>query len=239
MAGRIWGCSNKHNRHPEEPRAYSSRVPGAMQRVALAKRCFAEPGPHKTPVLVTAPALQRTAPQGLRAALRPGHENRSRDCECMPIPVPKTSLILLVSCPMRERFLEAILQRTERELAGPGRPGTVDGLVAGGALGGAAPSLGRARCLAARGGYVNPASKGAHWCPGASHRSIASRGSRGTGKPRTHCAARMRECGCLNLQIRIVSECRNSASYAGLTRVSITLRKDSCEEDGLPGQARQ
>src|SRR3954469_8493682 len=30
----------------------------------------------------------------------------------------------------------------------------------GGALGGAAPSLGRARCLAARGGYVNPASKG-------------------------------------------------------------------------------
>ena len=29
---------------------------------------------------------------------------------------------------MRSRFLEAILQRTERELAGPGRPGTVDGL---------------------------------------------------------------------------------------------------------------
>ena len=31
---------------------------------------------------------------------------------------------------MRGRFLEAILQRTERELAGPGRPGAVDGLVA-------------------------------------------------------------------------------------------------------------
>src|SRR5882672_12853841 len=43
------------------------------------------------------------------------------------------------------RLLEAILQRTERKLAGPGRPGTADGLVAGGALGGAAPSLGRAR----------------------------------------------------------------------------------------------
>jgi hypothetical protein len=28
------------------------------------------------------------------------------------------------------RFLEAILQRTERKLAGPGRPGTVDRLVA-------------------------------------------------------------------------------------------------------------
>src|SRR3954469_10116639 len=46
----------------------------------------------------------------------------------------------------------------------------------GGALGGAAPSLGRARCLAARGGYVNPASRGARWCPGASHRSISSLG---------------------------------------------------------------
>ncbi len=45
------------------------------------------------------------------------------------------------------RFLEAILQRTERKLAGPGRPGTVDELVAkGGAPGGAAPYVtGRAR----------------------------------------------------------------------------------------------
>jgi hypothetical protein len=84
---------------------------------------------------------------------------RSRHCECIPIPVLKASLILLASWPMSERFLEAILQRTERKLAGPGRPGPVDGLVAGGAPGGAAPSLGRARCLAARGGYVNPASR--------------------------------------------------------------------------------
>ena len=97
------------------------------------------------------------------------------------------------------RFLEAILEWTERELAGPGRPGSVDGLVAGGASGGAAPSLGRARCLAARGGYVNPASGGATSLhPGASRRSIPSRGSRGTGKPRTHCAARTRMFGCLN-----------------------------------------
>src|SRR4051794_30793385 len=59
---------------------------------------------------------------------------------------------------MRGRFLEAILQRTERKLAGSGRPALVDSPVVGGALGGAAPSLGRARCLAVRGGYVNPAS---------------------------------------------------------------------------------
>jgi hypothetical protein len=45
-----------------------------MQRVALAKRCFAEPGPYQAPVFATAPALQRTAPQVLRAAPRPGHK---------------------------------------------------------------------------------------------------------------------------------------------------------------------
>src|ERR1700712_405111 len=46
------------------------------------------------------------------------------------IPVPKTSLILRVSCSMKGRFLGAILHWTERKLAGPGRPGTVDRLVA-------------------------------------------------------------------------------------------------------------
>jgi hypothetical protein len=146
---------------------------------------------------------------------------RSRTCECIPIPVPKTSLILLVSCPVRGRFLEAILQRTERKLAGPGRPGTVDGLVAGGALGGAAPSLGRARCLAARGGYVNPASKGAHWCPGASHRSIPSRGSRGTGKTRTQCAARTQNLGCLKFELGVMSV---SAQHSQLSSPGLTGR---------------
>jgi hypothetical protein len=86
---------------------------------------------------------------------------RSRTCECIPIPVAKTSLILLVSCPVRGCFLEAILQRAERKLAGPGRPGTVDGLVAGGALGGAAPCLGRAR-LPCRARWVHRPSQG---CP--------------------------------------------------------------------------
>ena len=87
--------------------------------------------------------------------------HRSQTCECIPIPVPETSLILLPSCPTRERFLEAILQRTERKLAGPGRPGTVDGLVAGGALGGAAPCLGRAR-LPCRARWAHPPPQG---CP--------------------------------------------------------------------------
>jgi hypothetical protein len=77
------------------------------------------------------------------------------------IPVPRTCLILLASCPTRGRFLEAILQRAERKLAGPGRPGTVDGLMAGGALGGAAPSLGRAR-LPCRARWVHPPPQG---CP--------------------------------------------------------------------------
>jgi hypothetical protein len=65
-------------------------------------------------------------------------------------------------------------------------------------------ALGARGSLAARGGYVNPASRGARWCPGASHRSIPSRSSReGNSKPRTHCAARMRKCGCLKLWIGI------------------------------------
>ena len=37
--------------------------------------------------------------------------------------------MMTVSCPTRGRFLEATLERAERELAGPGRPGTVDRLV--------------------------------------------------------------------------------------------------------------
>src|SRR3954447_18694847 len=55
--------------------------------------------------------------------------------------------IYSVSYPTRGHFLEAVLQRTERELAAPGRLGTVDRLVAkGGAPGGAAPYVtGRAR----------------------------------------------------------------------------------------------
>ena len=43
-----------------------------MQR---SSRCFAEPGPYQSPAFETAPALQRTASQELRAALRPGHES--------------------------------------------------------------------------------------------------------------------------------------------------------------------
>jgi hypothetical protein len=60
---------------------------------------------------------------------------------------------------MRGRFLEAIPKRTERKLAAPGRPGTVDGLVAK-VERREAPrlALGARGCLAARGGYVNPAS---------------------------------------------------------------------------------
>src|SRR3954447_10500721 len=37
-------------------------------------------------------------------------------------------------------------------------------------------SLGARGSLAARGGYVNPASKGTRWCPGASRRSTPSLG---------------------------------------------------------------
>ena len=87
-------------------------------------------------------------------------------------------------------------------------------------------ALGARGCLAARGGFT-PRLKGAHWCPGASHRSIASRGSRGT--LQTSDALR-----CENAEVWLFEiadqklkgdAAAYSASYAGLTRVSITLRK--------------
>jgi hypothetical protein len=120
------------------------------------------------------------------------------------IPVPKTSLILIMSCPMRGRFLEAILKWAER--AGTGKPGPADRLVAK-VERREAPrptSLGARGRLAARGGYVNPASEGATLLhPGASRRSTpAGAVRRRTGKARTHCAARMRALGCLNPWIR-------------------------------------
>jgi len=98
---------------------------------------------------------------------------RSRTCECIPIPVLKTSLILLASCPMRGRFLEAILQRTERKLAEPGRPGTVDRLVAKVER----REVPRPTSLGARGalprevGTLILPPRVPAWCPGASRRS--------------------------------------------------------------------
>jgi hypothetical protein len=82
---------------------------------------------------------------------------------------------------MRGRFLEAILYRTERELAGPGPPERLIGWWQGGAPGGAASYVtGRARlALSAARGEALLRLRGvplAH--PGASRRSTPSRGYR-------------------------------------------------------------
>ena len=158
----------------------------------------------------------------------------------------KTSLILLASCPARGRFLEATLRQTERELAGPGRPGMVDEAGDdGGAPGGAAPYvIGRARLAlsAARGGYVIPASKGcvAH-TPGASRRSTPlAQVARGTSKPRTHRAASMQKLGCLKCVHEIYLRARATLRVIrGLDPRIHPSSEESCENDGLPGQARQ
>ena len=74
--------------------------------------------------------------------------------------------MIAASCSTRGRFLEAILQRAERELAGPGRPGPADELVAK-VERREAPrptSLGARGRLAARGGSVNPASRVLRHC---------------------------------------------------------------------------
>src|SRR5438874_2224201 len=84
-------------------------------------------------------------------------------------------------------------------------------------------ALGARGRLAARGGSVNPASKGASqalWRLPPLHRPRNLAGA--TGKPRTHRAARTRKRGCLKCRYEIAQALApNSASYAGLTRVSI------------------
>src|SRR4051812_9452817 len=83
---------------------------------------------------------------------------------------------------MRGRFLEAIFQRTERELAGPGRPGTVDRLVAKVER----REVPRPTSLGARGWRYqlrearrSSSQRVLRKHPGASRRSIPSRDSRG------------------------------------------------------------
>jgi hypothetical protein len=102
--------------------------------------------------------VPRESGPGCRCA-HPGYESaqdrRSRTCECIPIPTLKTSLILLASCPTRERFLEAIPKPDRARAGRPGAPrnGRRTG-GQGGAPGGAAPYVtGRARLAlsAARG----------------------------------------------------------------------------------------
>jgi hypothetical protein len=141
---------------------------------------FAEPGPRflrtassrshsasKTRVNALK-ALQRTVPQVLHAALRPGHavvnigEKNFSDSLSTG---SRTSLILLPSCPMRGRFLEAISQRTERKLAGPGRPGTVDRPMARWSAGRRSACLGRARFTLPREVGSPPASRVSRWAP--------------------------------------------------------------------------
>jgi len=130
-----------------------------MQRIALAKHCFAESGPYQhrrslRPRLCSAPLREV-----LRAALRPGTIPDDADEKnfAFLIPVPRTCLILRVSWPMRGSFLEAIFQRAERKLAGPGPDQStawwpVERREA------LRLALGARGCLAARGGSVNPAS---------------------------------------------------------------------------------
>src|SRR4051794_38674517 len=70
--------------------------------------------------------------------------------------------MMIASCPMRSRFLEAILSAEERELAGPGHlPDRSTAWWPVERWEALRLALGARGSLAARGGYVNPASKGA------------------------------------------------------------------------------
>src|SRR3954454_13151343 len=75
-----------------------------MHPCCLAKRSFAEPGPYQVPAFVKAPALQRTAPQVLRAALRPGH-GKTRIPPHLVLYQPRRHVFGVATMPRRPRDL--------------------------------------------------------------------------------------------------------------------------------------
>ena len=99
----------------ERAAAVTPRVPGATQRAAVAKRCFAEPEPYQAPAFVTAPALQRTTREERRAALRPGHETANSDSSLScPISTPSSCVSEFATMPQRPRDLaDRMSQRRE------------------------------------------------------------------------------------------------------------------------------
>ena len=127
---------------------------------------------------------------------------------------------MITSCPVKGRFLEAILQRDRAKAGRTGAPRNGRRLGGqGGAPGGAAPYVtGRARALPREVGTLIPPPRvpaGALAPPAA---PPPRAGSRGTGKPRTHCAARMRKCGCLNrrsIEARRLTSPRSSRGEVG------------------------
>jgi hypothetical protein len=145
----------------------------------------------------SSPCMTKTMLLRKRGALRcvrgtKPASRRSRTCECMPIHVPRTSLILLASCPMRERFLEAV-PKLDRAKAGrtggaPERSMAWWPVERWEAL---RLALGARGALPREVGTLIPPPRvpiGTLAPPTAPSPRL---GSRGTGKPRTLCAARM------------------------------------------------
>src|SRR5436305_5992563 len=97
------------------------------------------------------------------------------------------------------RFLEGVLKRTEQELAGPGAPKRSTAWSPVERREALRLALGARGSLAARGGYVNPASKGASqasWRLPPLH--PLARVREGLANLGRFCAARIRKLGCLN-----------------------------------------
>src|SRR4051794_10203709 len=143
---------------------------------------------------------------------------------------------------MRGRFLEAILKRTERELAGPGRPGTVDRLVAKVER----REVPRPTSLGARGALPREVGTlilplrvpAGALAPPAAPPPRAVR--EGLAKPRTLCAARTRKCGCCLKCESGKLRCPNTLCVIrGLDPRIHRASQESFEEDGLSGQALQ
>jgi hypothetical protein len=118
------------------------------------------------------------------------------------IPVPRTSLILLASC-FGDGALSGsgpFIGQTEPKLAGAGRPGTADAWWLVERWEALRLALGARGALPREAGTLVPPPRVPRKHPGASYRPSPREDSRGTGKPRTLCAARMQKLGCLKFE---------------------------------------
>ena len=79
-------------------------------------------------------------------------------------------------------------------------------------------ALGARGCLAARGGLTTPLQGCLASILAPPTAPSPRAGSRGTAKPRTHCAARTRKCGCLKYESEIRDEASSPRSFAGRGR---------------------
>jgi hypothetical protein len=117
--------SFRGGRLPANPESRRARHSTGQLWISCSRRRGA-PRNDERVVFVTAPALQRTASQGLCAALRPGNgvcaNCRSRTCDCIPYPPPFSRIYPARVLSDEGALLEAILKWDRARAGREGQP---------------------------------------------------------------------------------------------------------------------